>query len=183
MLCFAYFSTDLFFEQKKRFFCKKNFFLSVGGLDLSWHAFDRDSRSRHIKNRHLNCRENLDCSKTDISTVEKISTAQKPSLDSFNHPKNQDFSIFVKISIKISISTVQKPTSRLSRKSWQFEKGHLDVSRHLNLYLDWSQLSRLPGLLFLFFVLTWKTKTKTTPSPITFWPLAISTANKLEFQN
>jgi hypothetical protein len=76
----------------------------------------------------------LDISKTDFSTV------QKSSLDSLDHPKNPDFSI------SVAISTVQKQTSRLSRKSRQFEKGHLNVSRHLDLDLNCSQLLRPPGL-------------------------------------
>jgi hypothetical protein len=59
----------------------------------------------------------LNISKTDISTVEKISTVQKPSLNSLGYPKNQDFSISVEILIQISISTVQIQTSRQSRKS------------------------------------------------------------------
>ncbi len=69
----------------------------------------------------------IDISKTDTSTVEKILTVQILSLDSLKKD--------------ISISTVWKRTSRTR----QFEKGHLDVSRHLD--LDWSQLSRPSSLL------------------------------------
>ncbi len=47
---------------------------------------------------------------------------------------------------RLSISTVQKRTSRLSRKSRQFEKWCLDTSRSLDLDLDWSRQSRPPSL-------------------------------------
>ena len=61
----------------------------------------------------LNSRDFLDSLKNDISTVEIFSTVQKPSLDSLDYSKNQDFSIFVEISIethdldveKVSVST------------------------------------------------------------------------------
>jgi hypothetical protein len=54
----------------------------------------------------------------------------------------------VSIFVKVSIETVQKRTSRLSRKSRQFEKWCLDTSRSLDLDLDWSRQSRPPSLMF-----------------------------------
>ena len=104
------------------------FITKGGGLDWSRHGLDRDL--------------DLDAKKKSVSTRWTFSTVQKPSLDSLDYSKNWDFSIFV----EISISTPKKSQSRQSRFSQQFEKRHLDVSRHLDLDLDWSRLSRPPTL-------------------------------------
>ncbi len=94
---------------------------------MSRHALDRDSRSRHFKNRHLD--------------------TSKPKSRQSRLPYNVEKSRFLSRSqSRLSISTFQKPTSQLSRKSGQFEKGHLDMSRHLDLDLNCSRLLRPPGL-------------------------------------
>ncbi len=90
-------------------------------------CLDRDSRSRHWQ------RAGLDSLKNDIST----------NLDNFYAIKSR----FLFLS-RLSISTFQKPTSRLSRKSRYFKKVSLDAKDVLDLDLDWSRLSRPPELLF-----------------------------------
>ncbi len=92
---------------------------------------------------HLDSQSFLDSLKNDIST----------NLDKVFAIKSRFVSIFT----FVSILTFQKPTSRLSIKSGQFENGHLDVSRHLD--LDCSRLSRPLGLessYFLLNILRWK---------------------------
>ncbi len=94
----------------------------------------------------------LDNLKNDISTVEIFSTVWKTTSLLFENQVST-VSITLKIEIswfllrsqsRVSISTIWKTTSRQLRFSRQFEKWHLDMSRHLDLDLDCSGLSRTP---------------------------------------
>ncbi len=76
------------------------FIISLGGLDLSQHGLDQDSRSRQFEKVDLDVKDNLNTLKKLVSTLRTFSTVQKPSLDSPDYSKNQDFSIFVEISIE-----------------------------------------------------------------------------------
>jgi hypothetical protein len=67
---------------------------SLGGLDLSRHGLDRDSRSWQFEK----VMDNLDTLKKLVSTLRTFSTVQKSSLDSLDsldYSKNRDFLIFV----------------------------------------------------------------------------------------
>jgi hypothetical protein len=118
---------------------------------LSRHGLDRDFKSWQFKKRYLNCKKKcrpfkkhrLDCQESFDSSKNDISTVNK----SLDLSKNN-------VLIVKKVLTVQKPTFRHglcpkilifdnSKKVFrQFEKGHLDTSRHLYLDLDFSWLSR-----------------------------------------
>ncbi len=125
-------------KRSKNGFVSNNCFESrLGGLDLSRSRLSistlaesrsRQSRfSRQFEKRHLDSRDFLNSLKNDIST----------NLDNFYAIKSQF--LFLSRS-RLSISTVQKPTSR------HFKKVSLDAKDVLDLDLDWSRLSRPPWL-------------------------------------
>jgi hypothetical protein len=89
----------------------------------------------------------LDVKKKSVSTVEIFSTSFK------NWSRRPKVSIFVEISIEISISTPKKSQSRPSRKSRQVLKTGLDAMAVLDLDLDWSR-RRDPQAYFLLSFLT-----------------------------
>jgi hypothetical protein len=106
--------------------------LDVISISTSKKSQSRQSRfSRQVLKTGLDCRDK-------VSTVE---TKSRQSLDWSRRPK---VSIFVEISIEISISTPKKSQSRPSRKSRQVLKTGLDAMDVLDLDLDWSRLSRDP---------------------------------------
>ncbi len=88
----------------------------------------KKTTSRHVekswqfKKLHLGSQKSLNSSKTEILT--------------WLCPKVSTFYI-------VWILTTQKAHLYMPRKSRQFEKGHFNMARHLDLNLDLSQLSRL----------------------------------------
>ncbi len=83
----------------------------IGGLDLSRHGLNRDSRSRQFKNGHLDCRESLNALKSQVLTVLKSRFLSRSRS-------------------RLSISTVQKGTSQLSKVStvWKMMSRYQLVS-------------------------------------------------------
>jgi hypothetical protein len=85
-----------------------------------------------------------------ISTVEKILTGFKNWSRQFKNDISTNLNNFYSIKSRflflswsrLSISTFQKLTSRLLRKSWHLQKVSLDARDVLNLDLNWSRLSR-----------------------------------------
>ncbi len=118
-----------------------NGIISLGGLDLSRHGLDRDSRSRHKKK--------------SVSTVEIFSTVQKPSLDSLDYSKNQDFSIFVEISIesldldslKKDISTVEIFSTVWKTTSRRVDTPNLRDNAHL-FGLIWTSSNKIADFIW-----------------------------------
>jgi hypothetical protein len=96
--------------------------VSLGGLDLSRRGHDRDSQSQHWKKVRIDGRDNLDNFKKLVSTIEK-----SRSRSCLNSKDNLDkFQKLISTDREISIS--------------------IGLDRSRNLDLDWSQLSRPPGL-------------------------------------
>jgi hypothetical protein len=93
---------------------------SPGGLDLSWHGLNRDFWPRQYKKWHLDCPK--------VSTVQKMTSRQ---VSIWFMPLSLNLSLFLTLSrSRLSILTFSKP--------------YLDELRNLD--LDWSRLSRPPGL-------------------------------------
>jgi hypothetical protein len=86
-----------------------------------------------LSRRDLDRDLDLDAKKVSVLTVEKISTGFK------NWSRRPKVSIFVKVSIEISILTPKKSQSRPSRKSRRFSKVSLDAKDVLDLDLDLSR--------------------------------------------
>ncbi len=105
--------------------------LTVEIFSTVWKRTSRQSRfSRQFEKGHLSSWDFLNSLKNDI--FDKVFAIKSWFL---SLPQS-----------RLSISTFQKPTSRLSRKSQQFSKVGLDTKDNLDLDLNWSQLSRPPGL-------------------------------------
>ncbi len=80
----------------------------LGGLDLSRHGLDRDSRSRHWQRAGLDSRDFLDSLKNDIST----------NLDNFYAIKSWFVSIFIFVSIEtLDLDTGREPVSTVEKIS------------------------------------------------------------------
>ena len=80
----------------------------LGGLDLSRHGLDRDSRSRHWERAGLDSRDFLDSLKNDIST----------NLDNFYAIKSRFVSIFIFVSIEtLDFDICREPVSTVEKIS------------------------------------------------------------------
>ena len=151
---FIYSFSSLLFSSFFSFYCVS---FRLGGLDLSRHALDRESRSLQFEKGHLDSQDFLDSLKNNILTVKIFLTVWKMTswqISTKSMLQSLDLSKFFSLSrLRLLILTFQKLTTWLSRKSWQFENGHLNMLRHLNLDLDCSRLLRPPSLVsFLLFL-------------------------------
>jgi hypothetical protein len=137
-------------------FFKNYVFFSIifrlGGLDLSRHGLDRDSRSRRFSKVDLDLMDILDGFQKLVSTWRTFSTAQKTKSQHGLCPK---ISIFVKISIETLDLDTFKSWSQRDGQSRRFSKVSLDTKDVLDLDLDWSRPSRPPSLIIFYVCRTW----------------------------
>ncbi len=117
---------------------------SPGGLDLSRHGLNRDSRSRRFSKVDLGMMDILDGFQKLVSTWKTFSTVQKTK--SWQGLSSK-ISIFFEISMETLDLDTFKSWSRHDGHSRRFSKVSLDMKDILNLDLNWSRLSRPPGLL------------------------------------
>jgi hypothetical protein len=122
------------------------------GFVLSRHDLDRDFWSRQFKKWHLYCQKSLNSYKSDISTVQKVTTVQKMmSQLSKKSGQLKNWHLDMVYALKSHFLTLSQSSlliqkngvSTDKKKSWQFKKWHLDMAYALKSWFLTLSQSRL----------------------------------------